>query len=309
MIKNQHDYNEEVIQPIIKKVKQRSFSDYLDASIIIMVVGLFSGIVFTFLVDFIFSGNIDWKDSTVNGFIITGCSTAIYLLLRTYAMRKGRKTKAWTEASIRLEVIGKEIISRDCAKYISKYCRAWEEERFNNDIEDALACVGITLKEYKEKYAKLTKHEIKILFPELTVGQFKTIIRAKRIKRLKFDERYFFVNATVGKRRRSPSGGLTAQQINRITEVRMVITTVILSLVTASLLRDIILDLSAESIVKCVVKLAITIFCGAMGMIGGYSHSSVRESSEMNAKSDEIDVFLKWCVMHGNGTVRVSDEA
>lgn len=297
MIKNQHDYNEEVIQPIIKKVKQKSFSDYLDTSIIIMVAGLFAGIVFAFLVDFIFSGKIDWKDSTVNGIIITGCSTAIYLLLRTYAMRKGRKTKAWMEASTRLEVAGKEIIIKDCAKYIPEYCRAWEEERFNNDIEDTLAPVGITLKEYKDKYAKLTKREIRMQFPEMTAEQFKTVLRAKRIKRLKFDERYFFVNATVCKRRRSPSGGLTAQQINRITEVRMVITTVILSLVTASLLRDIILDLSAESIVKCVVKLAITIFCGAMGMIGGYSHSSVRESSEMNAKSDEIDVFLKWCAV------------
>ena len=37
----EHDYNEKVIQPIMKKVKARSFADYLDISIVIMVVGLF----------------------------------------------------------------------------------------------------------------------------------------------------------------------------------------------------------------------------------------------------------------------------
>ena len=291
----EHDYNEKIIQPIMKKIKSRSFDDYLDISIITMVVGLFIAIVFTFLVDFIFDSKIDWKEITVNTVIISACTIAIYLLLRTYAMRQGRKTKAWEEAFAQLQDRGKSIIENNKAQYISEYCRAWEEERLKNDIEDVLSSVGVKLEDYENNYVKLTKKELKNNCAELTKYQRKIILRAKRIKRLRFDERYFYVNSVGGRKRRSPSGGLTSKGLNRITNGRIVITTIVISLISAALLRDILIDLSWATIIKCIVKIAIIIFFGVLGMIGGYSFTAVRETSEMNAKSDEIEVFLKWC--------------
>ena len=288
------DYNERFIKPAMDKLKSKSFGDYLDLSIIIMVVGLFVAIVFTFLVDFIFETEIDWKEISVNTIIIAACTIAIYLLLRTYAMRKGRKTKAWEEAAERLRLIGREMIETNRAKYITSYCRSWEEERLNNDIEDTLAPVGITLSEYKV-YSKFTQKELVAEYPDLTKYQRKLIAAAKKIKRLKFDERYFSVNSNGGRRRRSPSAGLNSKQLNRLATGRIIITTLLISLVTASLLRDIIIDFSLASVIKCIIKIAIIIFFGVIGMVGGYSFTAVRESSEMNAKSDEIDVFLKWC--------------
>lgn len=290
----EHDYNEKYIQPVMKKIKERSFSDYLDISIIIMIVAMFVVIVFTFLVDFIFDSEIDWKDISVNTVIISACTIAIYLLLRTYAMRKGRKTKAWSEAYVRLNESGKNIIEGDRAKYITEYCRAWEEERLYSAIEDIIAPVGISLNEYKETYAKYTKKEIKTKFPELSEYQYKTILRAKKVKRPEFDERYFYVNSSVSKNR-SPSKGVTTKQLNRLTTGRIIITTIITSLVSAALLRDIIIDFSLASVIKCLVKIAIIIFFGVLGMVGGYSFTAVRETDEMNSKSDEIEVFLKWC--------------
>ena len=294
MIKNDNDYNEKYIQPVLKKIKSHSFADYLDASIIIMVAGLFVAIIFTFLVDFIFDSKIDWKEIGVNTVIVSVCTIGIYLLLRTYAMRKGRKTKAWTEADARLQESGRKIIESNCAKFIPKYCRAWEEERLNGDIEDLLAPVGITLAEFR-KYSKLDKSKLAEEYPALSDRQLKFIDKAKRIKRLNFDERYFYVNASGGHRHRSPSSGITSKQLNRISTARIILTTVIVSLLTASLLRDIVIDFSLATVVKCVIKVAVIIVFGAMGMVGGYSFSAVRESSEMNAKSDEIEVFLTWC--------------
>lgn len=289
-----HDYNEKLIQPAMRKIKEKSFGDYLDISIVVMVIGLFIAIVFTFLVDFVFDTQIDWKDVSVNTVIISVCTIAIYLLLRTYAMRKGRKTKAWVEASVRLNAKGKELIDSDSARYITAYCREWEEERLNNDIEDTLSPVGIKLKDYKEKYAKLTKKEL-AKQPELTKYQRKVVAQAKKIKRLKFDERYFCVNSNGNSRHRSPSSGLTSKQVNRLAMARIILTTVLISLVTASLLRDIIIDFSWTSVIKCVIKIAIIIFFGVIGMVSGYSFAAVRESDEMNEKADEIEIFLKWC--------------
>lgn len=288
------DYNEKYIQPTIKKVKERSFSDYLDWSIIIMIIGLFVAIGFAFFIEFIFDASIDWKEIGVNTVVVAACTIAIYLLLRKYSMRKGRKCKDWIAAEARMREKGREIISNDRAQFISEYCREWEAERLKNDIEDVLAPVGIEYTDFLE-YAKYDKKELKDKYTELTKYQFKVIERAKKIKRLHFDERYFYVNSESDRHRRSPSGGITTKKVNRFETARIILTTLLTSFLTAALLKDIILDFSLASIIKCVVKIATIIFFGALGLIGGYSFTAVKETSEMNAKSDEIEVFMKWC--------------
>ncbi len=298
MINEQNNVSEKIenfVTDKSKKLKERTFADYLDTSIVIMIVGIVIAIVLTFFVTFIFDPHFDWKDVGVNTVLITACTIAVYLLVRYYAMRKGRKTRVWVEASEKVQQRGKTIIENDKAKLIPKYCRAWEDERLKNDITVTLAPVGITYEEFKEKYAILGKEELVKKYPELTAYQVKTILRAKKIKRLKFDERYFYVNSTPSSRSRAPGGGISTKQLNRLTVARITLTSVVTSLVSAALLRDIIIDLSAASLIKCVIKLAIIIFFGAIAMIGGYTFTSVKETNEMNAKSDEIDVFLKWC--------------
>lgn len=299
---------ETFVEEKAKKIKEKSFTDYMDTSIVLMIIGIILAIIVTFFVEFILDPNVDWREIGVNTVLITACTIAVYLLVRYYAMRKGRKTKAWTDATTNMVDRGKKIIDGDRAKYIPKYCRAWEDERLDNDITAVLAPVGITLKDYKDKYAKLSNKELLDKYSvkatdkpsaaqkdALTSFQIKTILKAKKVKRLKFDERYFYVNANSGCNSRSPSSGLNTKQLNRITIARIVMTSVVTSLVSATLLRDIIINFSAESIIKCVIKLAIILFFGAIAMVGGYTFTAVRETSEMNAKSDEIDVFLKWC--------------
>ena len=288
------------------KLKSKTFADYMDTSIVLMIVGIILAIIVTFFVEFIFDPNADWREIGVNTILITACTIAVYLLVRYYAMRKGRKTKAWGEAMSNMLDSGKKIIDGDRAKYIPKYCKAWEEDRLNDDITAILAPVGITLEEFKSNYAKLSKAELINKYAvkkkgetsseqTLTSFQISTILRAKKVKRLKFDERYFYVNANSGRNSRSPSSGLNTKQLNRLTIVRIVMTSLVTSLVSATLFREIIINFSAESIIKCVIKLAIILFFGAIAMMGGYTFTAVKETGEMNAKSDEIEVFLKWC--------------
>lgn len=296
MIKDEKpDKLEEFVTTTAKKVREKSFSDYLDTSIVLMIIGIILAIIITFFVEFIFSPDFDVREVGVNTILITACTIAVYLLVRYYSMRKGRKTQVWNKAKEEMLLKGREIIDKDKAKYISEYCRDWEDKRLKDDISVVLSPVGITYEDFKENYAKLGKSELKKKFPQLTKIQQTIIAKAKKVKRLKFDERYFYVNAEGGRFHRSPSSGLNTKQLNRLSVVRIVVTSVITSLVSATMLRDILVDFSAEAIVKCVVKLAIIIFFGAIGMIGGYTFSTVRETSEMQAKADEIDIFLKWC--------------
>ena len=278
-----------------KAIKERSFADYLDASLLIMIIGIIAAIVLTFFVTFIFDPHMDWRDVGVNTVMLTACTIAVYLLVRYYAMRKGRKTHAWTEAKEKLLTRGKIIIDSGRAKLITKYCRAWEAERLKSDITVTLAPVGITYEEFKAKYVALGKKDLAVKYKDLTEYQIKAILRAKRIKRLHFDERYFYVNSSSSNVVRAPSCGLKTKQLNILTIARITLTSIVTSLVSATLLKDILVDFSAASIIKCVIKLALIIFFGAIAMIGGYTFTSVRETNELNAKADEIDVFLKWC--------------
>ena len=310
MIKDGKDW-ESVPNEVIKKVKSKSFSDYMDGSIILIVVALFVTIIISFLVEFVFDPNLDWKEIGTNTVLISVCTIAIYLLMRLYSMRKGRNTEAWRPAYEGLTQHGKEILKDNRARLITTYCRQWEEEQLNDDIEAMVVPVGLTLNEYKDKYAKYDKKELAEKCKELTEYQRKTVLKAKRIKRLKFNERYFYINAgnADSGRHRSPSSGVKTKQLNQIAILRTILTTLVFSLVSASLLREIIFDFSWASVVKCLIKVAITLFFGAMGMISGYNFTSVKEVAEMNAKSDEIDVFLKWCEGRETKSVAAKEKA
>lgn len=275
--------------------KERNFSEYLDASIIVIIAVLFIAIGCTFFIEFVFGAEINWAEISANSVSICACTIAIYLLLRSYAMRKGRKMPEWQEAHKRLTERGAEIIKHNRARLIPKYCREWESDRLDNDIENVLVLCGITLEEYRTLYAKYSDKELKEKYPELTEYQVKLISRAKRIKRLRFDERYFYVNAVKRRLRRSPSGEPDSKQVNRLATARIALTSILTSVISATFLYDVIFNFSAESVVKCVIKLAITVFFGALGMIGGYNHAAVRETSEMLRKADDIQDFLNWC--------------
>ncbi len=293
MIKN-NDGMDRVTEQI-KRIKSKSFTDYIDASMLMIVGVLIIAIICTFFTEFIFGGELNWAEISANTLSVSACTISIYLLLRAYAMRKGRKTDEWKNSSERMQSTSKRILKEGKAKRITEYCRAWEEERLNNDIEEVLSPVGITLDEFKKKYAKYNKSELKAKCTELTAYQLKTVLRAKRVKRLKFNERYFYSGAHSLGKHRSPSGELSTRQLNRIIIARIILTSVITMLLSTTLLWDLILNFSWEALIKCVIKLSIIIFFGVTGMVGGYTFATINEVEEMEAKADETEIFLNWC--------------
>lgn len=73
------------------------------------------------------------------------------------------------------------------------------------------------------------------------------------------------------------------------------LTSILTSFLSATLLYDVVFNFSVEAVIQCIIKITITIFFGAVGMLGGYNHAVVREVNEMKAKSDDIQDLLKWC--------------
>lgn len=125
-----HDDDEDFLTAQVRKMKSKSFADYMDISILMMVGILIVAIICTLFVEFVFGSEINWAEISANTVSVSACTIAIYLLLRSYSMRKGRKTVEWTDSSTRLKGLSKYILDNDMAKHISSYCREWESKRW-----------------------------------------------------------------------------------------------------------------------------------------------------------------------------------
>lgn len=279
--------------PERKERKKISFSDGLDVTVIILVAVLFVAVILSFLAEFVFDAGIDWKGVGLDTGIVAACTIAIYMLLRSFAQRRGRRTERWTDAQEKLKNKGAEVLDKNYVQYISKYCRRWEKDHLDDERTLLLERVGITLEKYKAEYCSLSKKEI-FAREDLTEQQKEVLDRVRRLRTIRYNESYLYVHRQQHKHA-SPSGGLSTRTLNILTYVRIAITTTLTSLFTASILQEVIFNPSKETVIKLVVKLAVIITFAAIGMVGGYTFSTTREVNEMNAKSDELEIFMKWC--------------
>ena len=277
--------------------RKLTFSDGLDLTTIILVIGMTVAISFVFLADFILDGTINWKNVGVDTGIIAGCTISIYLLLRSFARRRGRRTKEWVDARARLNKKGRELVEKGDIEHASTYCREWEDERLRSDRKEILSCAGLNIEDYEKTFCKYGRREIRKTFPNLTAVQRRTIAKARRVRRLRYNEGYLSANAKK-RGRHSPSGGLTSDTIDILQAIKTIITTLVAAFCSAAIVQEIIFNPSKEAVVALIVKLVIIAFSSAFAMVGGYNLSAVREVDEMNDRADEMDKFKKWCDEH-----------
>ena len=278
----------------IKPKKSISFQNIMDGITLTAVVVLFIVIFLVYLTQVSLDTNISWKQITTEGVLMYACTVSIYLLLRSYSMRKGRLTDEFLKSVDLIEANNDIIVSKGYAGKAAEYCRKWEEDELKSVRTHILADAGIKFEDYEKEYCKYDKKELFEKFPELTEYQKKIISIAQKVKRLKYDESYLSVYDKCGKRI-SPSGIIRVKTLNRWKTVQILITSAISSVFSISLAREIIADPTFATIVTCLVKVVIILIFGVWGMVGGYQMSAVKEVAEMKAKADEQKRFIKYC--------------
>ena len=274
--------------------KNRAFSDFIDGITLTVVAVLLVVIFMVYMTQVSFNSDISWKDVGFEGVLMYACTVAVFLLLRSFSRRKGKRTDKYNLAVERIEMNNSRIVSEGYARRTAEYCHEWEDRELDITRERILSESGIKLNEFNERYCKYGKRELLSKCTELSEFQIKTIIRAKKIKRLKYDESYLSVSDRNG-RRISPSGGIKTKTIIHLQTLQTLITTAITSLFSVSMALDIIADPSFATVVTCLVKIVILLCSGTWGMVGGYNMSAVREVAELGAKADEQERFMKWC--------------
>lgn len=273
--------------------KQHTFSDFLDGITLSVAAILVIVITMMYLTDVNSQTNFSIKEFGFSAFVMYVFTVSFYFLLRSFSGRRGKRTKEYLQVCDEIEKNANQIIENGFARYTANYCRAWEEEELDNTRKKILCEVGISVKEYNEKYCKYSDTEILTYFPALSELQRKAIADARKIKSLHYDEKYLSISDSHG-RRRAPSGGFTVTWQGRVKSAQILITSAISSLFSASIAFEIISDPSFATVVYCLVRIVLILGFGVGGMVGGYYMTAVKEVAEKKEKTSEQKKFLKW---------------
>lgn len=291
MFEEEHGLMSEARRPT--KVK-KAFQDHLNALMLSAVAFIIVFMLTAALTKITVDAELNFFEVSFQTALLYACTVSVHLILRSYARRKGRETEKWKIAHDKVSAYGREIVERGLVKFTSEYCRAWEDHDLEELRKRILAEVGLTMQDYAIA-CMYGPEELKEKFPSLTKEQRKAIIKAKKVKRLHYDEHYLSVKENIGLYRHSPSGGMKSKTVVRINTASVFLTSGIASLFSVYLTAEIIVNPTLVTIVLCCVKLVVMAIFATFGIINGYNHSAVREVGEFVDRADEQNRFIKWC--------------
>lgn len=274
--------------------KSKNFQDFVDGITLTAIAALLIVVIMLYVTTISFSTDFSLKQIGFEAVILYAATVSISLLARKYSRRKGKATQRYNEAAERVEANNQFIIERGYSAKAGAYCRKWEDTELRSARMKVLASVAISVDDFESKYIKYNKRELVAHFPDLTEDEIKVILAAKRIKRLRYDERYLTAADEINGRH-SPSGGFKARTADRINTVQMFVTGAISGLFSASLIVTVVADPSWATIVTCAIKVIMIVIFGVFNIIGGYNMSAVKEARELADKADEQSRFIRWC--------------
>lgn len=287
---------QETVPVVFKRTGSKTFTRMLDGVTITTILLIFVSVALLYLTNISVDMNMSWKDFGYEAGILYIFTVAINLLARSVAKRRGRETKPYEAARKAVNDNEDEIISKGLRGMERDYCRTWEEAELRDSREKVLSSVRLSVDVFESEYIKYSNKELKDKQQELrlTDYQLKVIRKAKRIRRLKFDEKYLSANMKV-RRRVSPTGEINTSQYEKLHTLKYLFTAFAGVCVSASLALDVIANPTFGTVVMCVIKIVTILISAVCGMMGGYKLTAELETAELLRKAVEQKNFIKWC--------------
>lgn len=287
---------QETVPVVFNRTGSKTFTRMLDGVTITTILLIFVSVALLYLTNVSVDMNMSWKDFGYEAVILYIFTVAINLLARSVAKRRGRETKPYEAARKAVNDNEDEIISKGLRGMERDYCRTWEEAELRDSREKVLSSVRLSVDVFESEYIKYSNKELKARQQELglTDYQLKVVRKAKRIRRLRFDEKYLSANMKV-RRRVSPTGEINTSQYEKLHTLKYLFTAFAGVCVSASLALNVIANPTFGTVVMCVIKIVTILISAVCGMIGGYKLTAELETAELLRKAVEQKNFIKWC--------------
>ncbi len=287
---------QEAVPIVFKRTGSKTFTRMLDGVTITTILLIFVSVALLYLTKISIDMSMSWKAFGYEAVILYIFTVAINLLARSVAKRRGRETKPYEAARKAVNDNEDEIISKGLRGMERDYCRTWEEAELRDAREKVLSSVRLSVDVFESEFIKYSNKELKAKQQELglTDYQLKVIRKAKRIRRLRFDEKYLSANMKV-RRRVSPTGEINTSQYEKLHTLKYLFMAFAGVCVSASLALDVIANPTFGTVVMCVIKIVTILISAVCGMIGGYKLTAELETAELLRKAVEQKNFIKWC--------------
>lgn len=251
-------------------------------------------VVLAYFTQVTFQGEINWKEQGANALLLTVCSVAATVVMRQWGRLKGENVAERLKAIEEVKGNIKTITDGKNRGRAGEYCRAWEETEYTETLKRILEPYNITVEQFK-KMRICNGKEIKSNYSGLTEEQVKAVLKAKKVKRLKYSEEFILTTLNKHERRAAPDGGLTANQRNAIMTVHTIVTAVIISLITVTFMFEIISEPNLATVVSCLVKVLTLVLSAALAAYRGYNLSAVVETERLQRQIAEQKNFIAFC--------------
>ena len=153
---------------------------------------------------------------------------------------------------------------------------------------------------YLEKYATRTKKEILNAFPfeNLSSDQWAALEKARKIKRLKYDEKFLESCAEKVEHYVAPSDAFSLSKSDRADNLQALAFSAFLMVFSCSLVGTIIVDLSNQALILAVIKIITTLISAGFAIVKGWNMVMKVEIGRFNLQTVEANNCVKWCEQH-----------
>lgn len=281
-----------------KSAKIHNFENIVNG-VIFPLVGLLGLSVFlVYLIDLVFKLEVVLKDMLLQSLWLFFCTATSHFLLRNYAKRKGRASEEWQKACNAFQEKAREIKTNKWEYQARIYCKEYEEEAYKRTVTDILETGNIDFKIFEEHFKKLTKKQIYDITKGegavLTKRQAGAILKAQKVKKYHYDERFLMIEGGELSGSKTPSQRITAEQQDKISGVWFIFCCVFGTFFLAMLIPDVVKGASLASFLIATIKTLAFLCSCTTAFVGGFFHAKKTETKMWQIRANEQDLFLAW---------------
>lgn len=179
---------------------------------------------------------------------------------------------------------------------LPEFCDNYNKKALESDRKELLYAAGIKYETYKNNYISKSKRQLKRLKigdnKALTKSQIKAIKAADRLKSPKLKSEQILRTGQAALSRGAL--GRAPEQKIKLYRARKVLTSTLVSVLSATIVLDMITDFSFAKFVEATVKVAPILLSAYMGYKTGYNNIYIDSTSYINAQATLINNYIKW---------------
>lgn len=261
----------------------KTYMSHIAALFIVVVV------VAVFFTDLSLSPTASIKKLSVTVIVLIICTNAMYSIGLRSGKDRGYIDYRYMDAMESYSQVASEVRASGRMGELDAYCKYLTRSELDDTRQEILIDANITIEDYKAKYRALGKKELK---EAVTEKQYKAILKANRVRPVNLKPSSLMSAERSGQKRgfisESEHGVESKKRIIKFTR------TILLSVLTASVVMEVILKPSWATVAECLLKLFSVVMSGYSGYTFGYELITKVAKARAESKTVVLANFLNW---------------